>query len=126
MIATIGIARTLLGPSFRPVFSASTPSTTVAGADESEAPRDAPAAKVPPPTIAALIDLNSANQAELESLPGIGPALATRIMEDRRINGAYRTVEQLDRVRGIGPKMMEKLRPLVRVVPLAANPAPPG
>jgi len=53
--------------------------------------------------------LNTASRAELEALPGIGPALAARI-EARR---PFRRVEELDAVKGIGPKKLAALRPLV-------------
>ncbi len=61
------------------------------------------------------VNVNTATQAELELLPGIGPALAQRIIEHRRLRGAFRRVEDLDAVKGIGPKMLERLRPLVSV-----------
>jgi competence ComEA-like helix-hairpin-helix protein len=60
------------------------------------------------------IDVNSADQAELELLPGIGPALAKRIIEARG-QRRFTRVEDLDRVPGIGPKTLERLRPLVTV-----------
>lgn len=63
------------------------------------------------------IDLNSATPAELELLPRIGPALAARIVEDRQTRGPYRSLEDLDRVRGIGPMTVEKLRGLAEAVP---------
>lgn len=63
----------------------------------------------------AAININRANSEELESLPGIGPALAARIVESRRSEGPFRTVDELERVSGIGPVLLERLRPLVRV-----------
>lgn len=57
-----------------------------------------------------MIDLNTASAGELDLLPRIGPALAERIIADREENGAYETIEELERVRGIGPKTIEKLR----------------
>jgi len=65
------------------------------------------------PDIARTINLNTASAAQLELLPGIGPALAQRIVEYRAAHGPFRTIEGLDNVKGIGPKTLEKLRPLV-------------
>lgn len=59
------------------------------------------------------ININTATQAELELLPGIGPALAGRIIERRAARGPFRSVDQLDDVRGIGPKLLAKIRPQV-------------
>lgn len=61
------------------------------------------------------VNINTASEAELQLLPGIGPALAQRIIADRQKNGAYTSVEQLDRVAGIGGKKLEQLRPHVRL-----------
>ena len=61
------------------------------------------------------LNLNAASAAELDALPGIGPVLAQRIVEDREANGPYASVDDLERVRGIGPSLLEKLRPLVTV-----------
>ncbi|MDR3068069.1 MAG: ComEA family DNA-binding protein [Cellulomonas sp.] len=58
-----------------------------------------------------LIDLNRATQAELEELPGVGPVLAGRITDAR----PFASVDDLDRVSGIGPATMTKLRDLVKV-----------
>lgn len=63
------------------------------------------------------INLNTASQAQLESLPGIGPVLAGRIVDYRRRHGRFRTVGQLDEVSGIGPKKLNRLRNLVKCGP---------
>lgn len=57
-----------------------------------------------------LINVNTASQQELESLPGIGEILAQRIVEYRTQNGPFRSPEDLLKVKGIGPKKLEALR----------------
>ncbi len=61
------------------------------------------------------VDLNDGTQAELELLDGIGPKLAARIIADRDERGSFATVESLRRVKGIGPKTVEKNRRWLRV-----------
>lgn len=61
------------------------------------------------------INLNTATLADLETLPGIGPALAQRILDYREKNGGFRAVEDLLEVPGIGPKKFEELRDHVAV-----------
>ncbi len=63
------------------------------------------------------LDLNSASAGELESLPGIGPALAARIVASRDEHGRFRSPEELERVSGIGKKSLERLLPLVHASP---------
>ncbi|MGL3151727.1 helix-hairpin-helix domain-containing protein [Microbacterium sp. A82] len=62
-----------------------------------------------------LVNLNSADQAALEALPRIGPALAQRIIEWREKNGRFQAVEDLLAVSGIGEKLLAGLQDLVRV-----------
>jgi competence protein ComEA len=62
-----------------------------------------------------LININQATQKELETLPGVGPAYAARIIAYRESKGAFAKVEDLTKVSGIGPATLEKLRPYVTV-----------
>jgi competence protein ComEA len=62
-----------------------------------------------------VIDINRADAVELQKLPGIGPATAAKILDFRRTNGPFRTVDQLLDVSGIGPKKLEAMRKWVRV-----------
>lgn len=61
------------------------------------------------PAIEGVINLNTATAAELQLLAGVGPAKAERIIE-YRTKHPFRTVEELGRVKGIGPKTVRKLR----------------
>jgi competence protein ComEA len=61
------------------------------------------------------VDLNTASTAELDTLPGVGPATAAKIIADRTANGPFRTIEDLMRVPGIGPTRFESLKGLVVV-----------
>lgn len=64
---------------------------------------------------APLVNLNTATLDQLESLPGIGPALAQRIIDHRQEHGPFRTVDDLLDVSGIGEKRLEELRSKVAV-----------
>jgi len=61
------------------------------------------------------IDLNTADLSVLDTLPGVGPVTAQKIVDWRRANGRFTSVDELAEVPGIGPKLMEQLRPLVVV-----------
>lgn len=69
----------------------------------------------PPASPGGLIDLNRASAEELDTLPGIGPALAARIITFRDTHGPFTSIEQLREVAGIGPALFEKIAPLVDV-----------
>jgi competence protein ComEA len=63
------------------------------------------------------LDLNRATAVELEVLPKVGPALAGRIVALRERRGGFKSVEELDDVKGIGPATLKQLAPLVTVRP---------
>jgi competence protein ComEA len=61
------------------------------------------------------IDLNAATADQLDTLPGVGPTLAGRILEWREQHGRFSSVDELLEVSGIGPKTLAELAPLVTV-----------
>lgn len=72
------------------------------------------------------IDINSASWVEWTQIEGIGEVTANKIIADRDSNGPFRTIDDLLRVKGIGPKTLEKIRPFLRepndpVAPQTAN-----
>ena len=63
------------------------------------------------------VDINTADWPELLQLPGIGPTLAHRIVQTRQAAGPFADHDDLRRVRGIGPKTLEQIRPYLRPLP---------
>lgn len=61
------------------------------------------------------VNVNTATKEELERLPGIGPTLAQRILDYREAHGGFRSVDELRKVSGIGPKKFEELSGLVEI-----------
>jgi competence protein ComEA len=102
------------GPADAPAAAGTAPAaggdTAVAGRDTSAAGGTPDGAREPD-----RIDLNRAGASELDALPGIGPVLARRIVEHRRQHGPFRSLEELRAVRGLGPRLLERLRPRVKV-----------
>jgi competence protein ComEA len=59
------------------------------------------------------VQLSTATLEQLESLPGVGPVTAQKILDYRQEHGAFQSVDELDAVPGIGPKRLDQLRDLV-------------
>src|SRR5271165_3444952 len=70
------------------------------------------------------INLNSASAAELQQVPGIGPSTADKILEMRRWYGAFKSVDDLLAIKGIGPKRLEKMRKYLTVGKAAQSKKP--
>jgi len=66
-------------------------------------------------TISILVDINTAGQVELESLPGIGPVTAEKIIAFRETNGPFISIEDIQNVPGIGPVTFEKIKDLITI-----------
>jgi competence protein ComEA len=73
----------------------------------------APAASGAPPGVADKVDLNTATLAALDTLPGVGPVTAQRIVDWRTDHGRFDRVEQLREIDGIGPSRFTRLKDLV-------------
>ncbi|MGB9804176.1 helix-hairpin-helix domain-containing protein [Desulfofundulus sp.] len=74
-----------------------------------------PSAKLPAPGTASQVNINTAGQQELESLPGIGPSLARRIIQYRETSGLFKVPEDIKNVSGIGDKKFEQLKDYITV-----------
>ncbi len=65
--------------------------------------------------LAHAININTATEAELVRLPRIGPAIARRIIRYRQQKGKFRSIDELIKVKGIGPKTLQHIRPYVTI-----------
>jgi competence ComEA-like helix-hairpin-helix protein len=73
------------------------------------------------------VNLNTATSEELQQVPGIGPATADKILQMRKSYGAFKSVDDLLAIRGLGPKRLEKMRKYLIVgKPAAAKPTTPS
>lgn len=71
-----------------------------------------------PPLVAKFqVDVNKADWPELIQLPGVGPTLAQRLIAERVEHGAFRDVDDLRRVGGIGPRTLERMKPYLLPIP---------
>jgi competence protein ComEA len=71
------------------------------------------AAPTAPKPASGKINLNTATLAELDTLPGIGPAIAQRILDYRAQNGDFKTIDDLKKVRGIGDALFNQIKDLI-------------
>ena len=92
------------------VSLSSSPSAPVGAGVQGEPP---PLVTRAPAAAGGLVNVNTAGVDELMSLPGIGEVLAQRIVEHRRAHGLFRRPEDLEAVHRIGPRTVERLRPLI-------------
>ena len=93
--------------------TSSGPAASIASATDGVSPAEVSAQGVPhnlPP-----VDLNSATADGLETLPGVGPVMAARIIAYREANGPFTSIDDVENVPGIGPKTLESIRPLATV-----------
>ncbi len=94
---------------------------SAAGADSSAAAAQQPAAyaaaRPKKELVTGKININQADQNLLQRLPGIGPAMARRIVDYRKTGGKFRTARELGNVKGIGPKKLKLLLEHVSVGP---------
>jgi competence protein ComEA len=67
------------------------------------------------PSAGTIVNINTADAAALDALPGVGPSTAAKIVSDREANGPFASADDLGRVSGIGPKKLEALRDFIRV-----------
>lgn len=69
----------------------------------------------PLPTVSAVVSINTGSLSELDALPGIGPAYAQAIINYRTTNGPFIRIEDIQKVKGIGPKTFEKLKDKITI-----------
>jgi competence ComEA-like helix-hairpin-helix protein len=102
---------------------AAPPQPTVDGLPLAQpARRPAPPKAAPPP---GPVDINRATEDELRTLPGIGGVLASRIVEARERDGPFASLEDLQRVRGLGRSKIERLTASIALRPRGFEPSPP-
>lgn len=85
--------------------------------DQVHVPLAGQAGAIATPNNAGIVYVNSATAAELDTLPGVGPELAERIIQHRELNGPFASLEDLDAVEGIGPALLTQIAERVSFEP---------
>ncbi len=111
LVATIAVVLWIGWPVPKEELSQAQPEQPIAV----QVPATPPVVAAPTVKAVSKVNLNRASADELQVLPGIGPVLAQRMVDWRKTHGRYRTVDDLQEVKGIGKKRLEQLRPLVMV-----------
>ncbi|MBF4570957.1 ComEA family DNA-binding protein [Herbiconiux sp. VKM Ac-1786] len=120
--ASVNLARPLVdGEQLRVLAVGETPPAPLPGAPVAAAPGAADSSAgsgagsgaAAPGGAPTLVDLNTATEIDLDTLPRIGPAMATRIVAYRDANGPFASIDDLLQIPGIGDKTLESLRPLL-------------
>src|SRR5690625_3677658 len=119
-LTRLNLARTLQDEEFLAVLAAGedppellapyTPSAAAGGKEQSSDPGTETG-----PGTGAVLNLNTATEAELQDLPGVGPVMASRIIAWRQDHDGFRSVDELHEISGVGPKVFAQLAPLVTV-----------
>src|SRR4051812_29558736 len=124
VIVFFGITIALAGvpPAMAQTHNAA-PGSKPAPAGTATAKSKAPAARTARATPSAPVNLNAASIAQLQTLPGVGASTAQRIIDYRQKNGAFKKVEDVMNVKGVGEKSFLKLKPLITVSADKAAPA---
>ncbi|TSC95989.1 MAG: competence protein ComEA [Candidatus Berkelbacteria bacterium Licking1014_2] len=98
-----------------PAATSSSPSAAKLSASPSPTSSSIAAAPAPLSGAPAQINLNTASLSQLDSLPGIGPVYAQRIIDYRQANGGFKSIDEIKNVKGIGDKTFEKLKDKITI-----------
>jgi comEA protein len=87
----------------------------LADSGQTTSPSPAPSPAPSPSQAIGKININTASASELDSLPGIGPVYAQRIIDYRNASGSFTSLGQVQNVKGIGPKTFDKFKDLITI-----------
>lgn len=94
---------------------ASQPTSSSGSSTVSENSTETKSSSASTQAVSSKININTASSAELDKLPGIGPTYAQRIIEYRESKGGFKSISEIQNVKGIGPKTFEKLKDMIEI-----------